>query len=129
MMWQDLLCTRWVKKAVVAHALAETFGRRDQDVMIVDEITPGPQVNGTAILVEQIRRQGRFPMRLSVYLRDHELDAAVERSGADRDLVGRLARLIGVSCLMLGDESDPFADWLIAPDGSVEEVTDFQEAE
>lgn len=123
MVWQDLLLDRWIDGPLVTRALATAFQLDLGRVRVVDEITPTPDLDGLAVLVERTRRQGDFPLQLSVYVRDENVWQRVRSFDETVRLVGSLCRLIDSACLITGGAEDPDLDVLVRPSGEILHVT------
>lgn len=124
MVWQDLLLDRWIDEPALGRALATVFDVEQQRVLVVDDIAdPTLAVAGAKVLAERTRRQGQFPLQLSVYVRDEAEWRRIEEFDETVRLVRELCALLRSSCLITGGAQDPEEDFLIRPNGDVLRVT------
>ena len=123
MVWHDLLFDRLIEGPSLGQALATAFQVEPNRVLVVDEITPTLDVDGVALLAERTRRRGDFPLQLSVYVRGESVWQRVRPFGETVRLVRQLCQLLGSSCLLSGDASEPDSDILVRPSGETLEVT------
>lgn len=124
MVWQDLLLDRWIDEPMLVRALATVFDVDSAAVAVVDDIAaPSLEVERIVVLTEQTRRQGQFPLQLSVYLRDDAVWQRVRTFSETLGVVHRLCSLVHSSCLITGEAEHADEDFLIRPNGDIVRVT------
>jgi hypothetical protein len=124
MMWEDMLLDRDVSDVALAQGVAGVFAIPIDAVAVVGDIedTLKTTLTNIQILVVRAPAEGEFPLQVSFYLRNDELERRVEPWSASFALVKQFTRLIGCSALV-GDETPDVLSWLLVrPTGEVEAI-------
>jgi hypothetical protein len=124
MLWEDVLVECPVVDTALATSLADVFAIEPKEVLIADPADDALPLldDGVRVLVERRRLAGDFQLHLSLFLRDADLERAVDGRAATLAALQRLAARLGCAVLT-GDESlDPSAWLLVRGSGPIDAV-------
>lgn len=124
-MWEDLLLDRQVPDPALVEAIAALFSIPTEAVSLVGGIDEAPAVVGEGIraLIVRAPAAGDFPLQVTVYLRDDDLERRVRGRPARLGLVKQFATLLDCSALVGDETPDPLTWLLFSPSGAVKPVT------
>lgn len=103
MIWQEFLVDRNLTENEIANAIANLFLIPLTDVLVVDDIVETDVSERVRVLCERMSVEGDFSIRLSIYLRDSNLDQS------DSTLkIGQFCELLNCQCLVSDESVNPY---------------------
>ena len=103
MIWQEFLVDRNLTENEIANAIAQLFLIPLTDVLVVDDIVETDVSDRVRVLCERMSVEGDFSIRLSIYLRDSNLDQS------DSTLkIGQFCELLNCQCLVADESVNPY---------------------
>lgn len=103
MIWQEFLVDRNLTKNEIANAIAHLFLIPLTDVLVVDDIVETDVSDRVRVLCERMSVEGDFSIRLSIYLRDSNLEQS------DSTLkIGQFCELLNCQCLVSDESVNPY---------------------
>jgi hypothetical protein len=103
MIWQEFLVDRNLTENEIANAIAQLFSIPLTDVLVVDDIVETDVSDQVRVLCERMSVEGDFSIRLSIYLRDSNLDQS------DSTLkIGQFCELLNCQCLVSDESVNPY---------------------
>jgi hypothetical protein len=103
MIWQEFLVDQNFTKNEIANAIAQVFLIPLKDVLVVDDLVETDVTDRVRVLCEQMSVEGDFSIRLSIYLRDSNLDQS------DSTLkIGQFCELLNCQCLVPDESVNPY---------------------
>jgi hypothetical protein len=124
MYWQAILADRWIDRERIRDSVSVTFRLSPVRIDVVDDTAEiiGPVPPTPRILVERMRYDGDFPMRLDVFVGGDELERPVTSLTGTLVRARELARRLD-AVLLLGTGPIGHDEQLrVAPDGTVDIV-------
>jgi len=107
MIWQEFLVDRNLTENEIANAIAQLFLIPLKDVLVVDDIVETDVSDQVRVLCERMSVEGDFSIRLSIYLRDSNL----EQSNSTLK-IGQFCELLNCQCLVPDESVNPY-QWLL----------------
>ncbi|MEG4631106.1 hypothetical protein QUB56_16110 [Microcoleus sp. AR_TQ3_B6] len=103
MIWQEFLVDRNLTENEIANAIANLFLIPLTDVLVVDDIVETDVSERVRVVCERMSVEGDFSIRLSIYLRDSNLDQS------DSTLkIGQFCELLNCQCLVSDESVNPY---------------------
>jgi hypothetical protein len=103
MIWQEFLVARNLTENEIANAIAQLFLIPLTDVLVVDDIVKTDVSERIRVLCERMSVEGDFSIRLSIYLRDSNLEQS------DSTLkIGQFCQLLNCQCLVSDESVNPY---------------------
>jgi hypothetical protein len=103
MIWQEFLVDRNLTENEIANAIAQLFSIALTDVLVVDDIVETDVSDRVRVLCERMSVEGDFSIRLSIYLRDSNLEQS------DSTLkIGQFCELLNCQCLVSDESVNPY---------------------
>jgi hypothetical protein len=103
MIWQEFLVDRNLTENEIANAIAQVFLIPLTDVLVVDDIVETDVSERIRVLCERMSVEGDFSIRLSIYLRDSNLEQS------DSTLkIGQFCELLNCQCLVSDESVNPY---------------------
>jgi hypothetical protein len=103
MIWQEFLVDRNLTGNEIANAIAHLFLIPLTDVLVVDDIVETDVSDRVRVLCERMSVEGDFSIRLSIYLRDSNLEQS------DSTLkIGQFCELLNCQCLVSDESVNPY---------------------
>jgi hypothetical protein len=103
MIWQEFLVDRNLTENEIANAIAQLFSIPLTDVLVVDDIVETDVSDRVRVLCERMSVEGDFSIRLSIYLRDSNLEQS------DSTLkIGQFCELLNCQCLVSDESVNPY---------------------
>ena len=103
MIWQEFLVDRNLTENEIANAIAQVFSIPLTDVLVVDDIVETDVSDRVRVLCERMSVEGDFSIRLSIYLRDSNLEQS------DSTLkIGQFCELLNCQCLVSDESVNPY---------------------
>lgn len=103
MIWQEFLVDRNLTENEIANAIAHLFLIPLTDVVVVDDIAETDVSDQARVLCERMSVEGDFSIRLSIYLRDSNLEQS------DSTLkIGQFCELLNCQCLVPDMSVNPY---------------------
>lgn len=103
MIWQEFLVDRNLTENEIANAIAQLFSIALTDVLVVDDIVETDVSDQVRVLCERMSVEGDFSIRLSIYLRDSNLEQS------DSTLkIGQFCELLNCQCLVSDESVNPY---------------------
>lgn len=108
MIWQEFLVDRNLTENEIANAIAKLFLVPLTDVLVIDDIAETDVSERVRVLCERMSVEGDFSMRLSIYLRDSNLEQI------DSTLkISQFCELLNCKCLVTNESVNPYQWWLV----------------
>ena len=103
MIWQEFLVDRNLSENEIANAIAQLFLIPLTDVLVIDDIVEADVSDRVRVLCERMSVEGDFSVRLSIYLRDSNLEQS------DSTLkIGQFCELLNCQCLVPDESVNPY---------------------
>jgi hypothetical protein len=117
MIWEDVLLSRKFGDDAIAAGLSKAFSVPPANVLVVAEITGEAIPQDIAVLCHSIDRRGKFPLQLSIYLKDKRLEK-FDKAIA----VGILCRWLKCVALIDDANGNPYSRFLIDETGGARQI-------
>lgn len=103
MIWQEFLVDRNLTENEITNAIAKLFLVPLTDVLVIDDIAETDISERVRVLCERMSVEGDFSMRLSIYLRNSNLEQS------DSTLkIGQFCELLNCQCLVPDESVNPY---------------------
>jgi len=103
MIWQEVLVDQNLTKNEIANAIAQVFLIPLKGVLVVDDLVETDVSDQVRVLCERMLVEGDFSIRLSIYLRDSNIEQS------DSTLkIGQFCELLNCQCLVPYESVNPY---------------------
>jgi hypothetical protein len=118
MSWHDLLIDRNLSKDEVLAAMSQVFSVSPTDVLVVDDIAEAEVSEHIRLLCERMPVQGDFSMKLSIYVRDSELEQLDPKL-----IIRQFCCILHCQCLISDSSVNPYLMLLVQESGDIQPVS------
>jgi hypothetical protein len=118
MIWEEVLVDRRLTRDEIADTVSKLFSVPSSDVLVVDDIAEVTTGRPVRILCERMPVSGDFWIRLSIYLRDCDLEDLDSKMA-----IRKFCDLLRCKCLMSDDSIDPLSWLLVSGSSGIEPVS------
>lgn len=125
-MWTDLILSRALSDQVLTEGLGQVFGVRPSQVRVTGRLaegTPPADLPAAPLWVERVPLSGAFPLQVSIFLPDRNLQNRVRDTAASEAAIAGLCARWRCRCLFSDDALNPYTWLLMHPTGLLEAVT------
>lgn len=108
MLWQEIIIDINPSSDEVVKTLAKLFKVPLSEVLVVHDITEADISDRVQIVCEKIPVKGDFSSKISIYLRNPEIE-----QHASQSMIGEFCEMLHCHCLISDDSFNPFSMLLV----------------
>ncbi|MGA1839284.1 MAG: hypothetical protein ACMUIU_01555 [bacterium] len=112
MIWEEVLVDHSLTFNEIADTLSKLFSVSPANILVIDDIAKVSVNKHVRILCERMQIKGDFSIRLSIYLRDPDLEQLESKV-----IIGQFCDILHCKCLMSDESLNPFS-WLLVQGSS-----------